>query len=132
MTCLPKVTPTNQKCHLMTKKLWYVKLLCKYLRIILLSNLNCLILQIVQESHKRTTGFNGKFIIDDTLGRDVKFTLEILDDSYGTVSVKYIHSNGTIIDTDFPKDTTFIKPFPYLEVLMHACALNKLYPYSMF
>ena len=73
--------------------------------------------QIIQESHKSEKRFTGKFIIDNTLGRDVKFTLEMLQTNYGSATIKWIHSNGTIIATDFASDQlTYINKFPNLQV----------------
>ena len=76
-----------------------------------------LIPQIIQESHKSEKRFNGKFIIDNTLGRDVKFTLEMLETNYGQATIQWVHSNGTIIETDFASDQlTYIKKFSTLQV----------------
>ena len=73
--------------------------------------------QIIQESHKSEKRFNGKFIIDNTLGRDVKFTLEMLQTNYDHATIQWVHSNGTIIESDFASDQlTYIKKFPNLEV----------------
>ena len=48
----------------------------------------------------------------------------MLETNYGTATIRYVHSNGTIITTEFTSEITYIKTFPNLEVKYHMYLLR--------
>ena len=58
------------------------------------------------------------FIIDNTLGRDVKFSLDVLSgDLEAKKNLKILFENGTeLFNSDSFPDSTYVKSFPMLKV----------------
>ena len=76
-------------------------------------------MQIYQESQKDKKSFKDDFIIDETLGRDVKFTLDILQSSRADITAKIVikSSNGTELTNSSSKvSDLYMKTFGNLEV----------------
>ena len=74
------------------------------------------LLQVLQKSYFNQSFINDEFVIDDTLGRDVKFAIDTLSGIPTAVSIFY--SNGTLL---FNRnggiyDRTFVNYFPMLKV----------------
>ena len=74
------------------------------------------LLQVLQKSYFFQSFINNEFVIDDTLGRDVKFAIDTLSGIPTEVSIFY--SNGTLL---FNRnggiyDRTFVNYFPMLKV----------------
>ena len=74
------------------------------------------LLQVLQKSYFNQSFINDEFVIDDTLGRDVKFAIDTLSGIPTEVSIFY--SNGTLL---FNRnggiyDRTFVNYFPILKV----------------
>ena len=76
-------------------------------------------MQIYQGSQKDKKSFKDDFIIDETLGKDVKFTLDILQSSRADITAKIVikSSNGTELTNSSAKVTDlYMKTFGNLEV----------------
>ena len=76
-------------------------------------------MQIYQESQKDKKSFKDDFIVDETLGRDVKFTLDVLQSSRADITAKIVikSSNGTELTNSSAKVTDlYMKTFDNLEV----------------
>ena len=55
---------------------------------------------------------SGQFIIDQSLGRNVRF---VLDKNVATTIITFYFPNGTHIE-EYTNERTYVKTFPYLEV----------------
>merc|ERR1712226_1140892 len=69
---------------------------------------------VLQKSYFNQTFINDEFVIDDTLGRDVKFAIDVLSGMPTEVSIFY--SNGTMLfnRNGGITDRTFVNFFPIL------------------
>ena len=79
--------------------------------------------QIVQENYKNKGNVQGAFIIDNTLGRDVKVTIDQSGSGNNRIDIVQIsYPNGTdILDDRNPVNKTLSYKFDFLEVNMCKC-----------
>ena len=73
--------------------------------------------QIFQESYSKNEIVDGQFIIDNTLGKDVKFTIDVLGDE--TVKNLTIYNSNNIVLFNLTNEKIsnyYVKEFPILQV----------------
>ena len=73
--------------------------------------------QIFQESYSKNEIVDGQFIMDNTLGKDVKFTIDVLGDE--TVKNLTIYNSNNIVLFNLTNEKIsnyYVKEFPILQV----------------
>ena len=90
------------------------------------------LLQVLQKSYFNQSFINDEFVIDDTLGRDVKFAIDVLSGMPTGVSIFY--SNGTLLfnRNGGITDRTFVNLFPILKVYANELILNTVLYFTFF
>ena len=74
-------------------------------------------LQISQDTFRKTNGLTREFIIDQTLGRDVKFTVDDLPGNGNSITgIKLFYPNGTLLKSTGAIGSTWSVKFDLLAV----------------